>query len=121
MYDCSPTTREQGLFAESLVLKHLQKQGLNLICRNYLTKVGEIDLIFWEGEVLVFVEVRAREHFDDIHPFETVTKDKQGRIIRTAKHYLMSHELYDACECRFDVVAVNLTTAEIDWAKAAFY
>lgn len=111
---------EKGLYAEGLVMQHLEKQGLNLVTRNYLTKMGEIDLIFWDNKTLVFVEVRAREHFDDIHPFETVTKVKQRRIIRTAKHYLLTHELYDACDCRFDVAAVKLSTGEIDWVKDAF-
>lgn len=114
------TTREQGLYAETLVLKHLEQQGLRLVTRNYFSKMGEIDLIFWHGDTLAFVEVRARENFSDIHPFETVTKAKQGRIIRTAKHYLWTHELYDTCHCRFDVVAVNLGTEELDWVQGAF-
>jgi putative endonuclease len=116
-----PTSREQGLFAETLVLKHLQTQGLRLVTHNYQLKLGEIDLIMREGEILVFIEVRARENFDEIHPFETVTKAKQGRIISTAKHYLWTHDLLDTCPCRFDVVAVNLSSLEIDWVKDAFY
>lgn len=111
----------QGLFAEDLVLKYLQGEGLQLVTQNYRLKMGEIDLIMREGEILVFVEVRARESFEDIHPFETVTKAKQGRIIATAKHYLWTHELFDRCPCRFDVVAVNLSTLGIEWVKDAFY
>jgi putative endonuclease len=114
------STRNQGLYAEALVLDHLQRKGLRLITRNYLTKVGEIDLIMEEGETLVFVEVRARESFENIHPFETVTKAKQARIIRTAKHYLWTQNRLDTCVCRFDVVAVNLATGGIEWVNDAF-
>jgi putative endonuclease len=115
------TTREQGLYAEALVLEHLQSKGLTLLTRNYLTKMGEIDLIMQEGETLVFVEVRARECFKEIHPFETVTKDKQARIIKTAKHFLWVNDCLDTCLCRFDVVAVNLATNEMEWLEGAFY
>lgn len=113
-------TKEQGLFAEALALDHLQAQGLRLVTRNYFAKTGEIDLICQDKETLIFVEVRARENYDEIHPFETVTKVKQARIIRTAKHYLMTHDLVDECYCRFDVVAVNLRTGAIEWVEAAF-
>lgn len=115
------STREQGLHAEHLALTHLRAQGLVLISQNYLCKGGEIDLIMQSGESLVFVEVRARDNFDNIHPFETVTKAKQARIIRTAKHYLWTHELLDTCTCRFDVVAVNLSTNQLEWVQDAFY
>lgn len=114
------STTEQGLYAEALTLNHLQNLGLRVLTQNYKIKGGEIDLIMQDGEALVFVEVRARESFADIHPFETVTKAKQARIIRTAKHYLMTHELYDRCICRFDVVAVNLDTKGLEWVKGAF-
>jgi putative endonuclease len=114
------STREQGLYAEALVLEHLERRGLRLVTRNYLIKGGEIDLIMAQNETLVFVEVRARESFENVHPFETVTKAKQARIIRTAKHYLWTHDLLDACLCRFDVVAVNLSTGKIEWIEGAF-
>jgi len=113
-------TTDQGLFAEALVLSYLQGQGLRLVTQNYRLKMGEIDLIMRDAETLVFVEVRARENFDEIHPFETVTKAKQGRIISTAKHYLWTHDLLDTCPCRFDVVAVNLSSLAIDWLTDAF-
>lgn len=113
-------TRALGNYAEQLALDLLRSKGLTLVTQNYFCKIGEIDIIMRAGEILVFVEVRARESFEDIHPFETVTKAKQGRIIGTAKHYLMTHDLYDACDCRFDVVAVNLSNNQTEWVEGAF-
>lgn len=102
-------------------MDYLQARGLRLLTQNYKIKAGEIDLICQDGETLVFVEVRARESYEQIHPFETVTKPKQARIIRTAKHYLVTHDLYDQCCCRFDVVAVHLGSGAIEWVTDAFY
>jgi putative endonuclease len=45
-----------------LALNHLKQQGLSLIEQNYLTKLGEIDIIMLDKttDTLVFVEVRYR-------------------------------------------------------------
>jgi len=55
--------RRIGNKAEALVLDYLKQQGLSLITQNYLTKLGEIDIIMLDKSVdtLVFVEVRYRK------------------------------------------------------------
>lgn len=116
----TPTTRARGLYAEDLALRFLENNGLRLLTRNYEIKGGEIDLIMQADDTLVFVEVRARENFDEIHPFETVTKPKQARIMSTAKHFLTFNNRYDRQPCRFDVVAVNLSTDKVEWLDNAF-
>ncbi len=114
------TTRKQGQYAEMLARKYLQARGLTLITSNYEKPYGEVDLIMREQETLVFTEVRARKDFDSGHPFETVTKDKQHRIIRVARQYLSEFADYDHTECRFDIIAVNLSNDEIEWLQDAF-
>ena len=54
--------RRIGNEAEALALDHLTQQGLSLIEKNYLTKLGEIDIIMLDKttDTLVFVEVRYR-------------------------------------------------------------
>ena len=54
--------RRIGNKAEALVLDYSKQQGLSLIEQNYLTKLGEIDIIMLDKttDTLVFVEVRYR-------------------------------------------------------------
>ena len=54
--------RQTGNQAENLALIYLQENGLQLIEQNYLTKMGEIDIIMLDKseQTLVFVEVRYR-------------------------------------------------------------
>jgi hypothetical protein len=60
----APTTKARGDAAEDAALKHLQRQGLRLVQRNFKTPGrggGEIDLIMREPDgTLVFIEVRQR-------------------------------------------------------------
>lgn len=120
MFKRRVNTQAQGQTGEDLALAYLKARGLNLIERNYRSRMGEIDLIMQDREALVFVEVRARENTRDIHPFETITPQKQRRILQTAQLYLQTHNKSDSIDCRFDVIGVSLHNQHIDWVKDAF-
>ena len=68
---------------------------------------GEIDVIAWDGEYLVFVEVKTRRAAlgEQGTPAEAVDARKQKQLTRLAMAYLAKHNLDDV-PCRFDVVAV---------------
>ncbi len=112
------TAREQGMLAEQLALKHLQKQGLSLVTKNYHCRGGEIDLIMEDNNELVFVEVRYRKSIAYGSPIESVTSQKQQRIIHTAQHYLQNNQSL-AFSYRFDVVGISFDQ-DVKWVKNAF-
>ncbi|MCX4187221.1 YraN family protein [Methylophaga sp. OBS4] len=116
------SAREQGKQVEQQVCRFLQKQGMQLITRNYHSRGGEIDLIMQDRQTLVFIEVRFRKSRTFGSALESVNKIKQSRIIHTAEHYLQRHPVsQDAC--RFDVVAVSPTASghyDFQWIKDAF-
>ena len=117
------TRQEIGRQAEEKACHYLQKQGLKLIRQNYTCFHGEIDLIMREKEDIVFIEVRYRSRTDYGHPAETINRNKQKKIIRTATHFLQKNEcLYKVCS-RFDVIAMQLIDNEwqMEWIKNAFY
>lgn len=112
---------EQGKRAEKLALKFLKKKGLKHIISNYQCKLGEIDLVMQHHETLVFVEVRYRKNLQYGIPGETVTLQKQRKLIRTAEHYLsgLSRKIPP---CRFDVIALSgpAKKEKIEWIENAF-
>ena len=116
--------RQIGNQAENLALQYLEKNGLKLIEQNYLTKIGEIDLIMLDnaGQNLVFIEVRYRKSTYFGSAIDTINSNKQTKIIRTAKYFLHCHSQYDDFICRFDVVGVesDLKYPKIHWIKDAF-
>ncbi|CAC9527619.1 UPF0102 protein YraN [uncultured Gammaproteobacteria bacterium] len=97
---------------------------MQLIEQNYLTRFGEIDIIMivQDEQVLVFVEVRYRQNARFGSAIDTVTTNKQEKLIRAAKLYLQAHNEYGEFICRFDVIGLesNLKYPKITWIKDAF-
>jgi putative endonuclease len=90
---------------ENLAEKHLKNAGYRIRARNFRAKVGEIDFIAEDGNVLCFIEVKGRHTLRFGAPEEAVNAEKQRRIFRAAQAYLQRERLEDA-PCRFDVVAI---------------
>lgn len=95
-----------GSEAETLAADYLSRRGLSLLERNLRNRSGELDIIARDGQMLVFVEVRARSRADFGSPEETVDARKRARIIAAAREYLASLD-GEPPACRFDVVAVE--------------
>ena len=115
--------KSSGDRAEALVLEHLLRHGLTLVCRNYRVargphaRGGEIDLILRERDgTLVFVEVRSRAGSSFGGALASVGAAKQRSLVFAAQHYLA--RLARVPPCRFDVVAVEGTA--LQWVRAAF-
>jgi putative endonuclease len=85
-------------------LDHLRSLGFRIVTSGFHTKSGEIDIIAWEGDVLVFVEVKARHSAEP--PEDAVGFRKRRRIIRAAKSYLARHHLREV-PYRFDILAIT--------------
>lgn len=68
---------------------------------------GEIDLIAWHGEFLVFIEVKTRRVASGAQgtPAEAVDRRKRRQILSLAAVYVAKYALTDV-PCRFDVVEV---------------
>ena len=118
------TTRKVlGDRAEARALKHLQKNGLTLVQRNFRCRFGEIDLIMRDPGCLVFVEVRCRSSTTFARPALTVDPGKQMRIRRAASAWLASRPGLADEPVRFDVIAIESATfgrVTIQWIRDAF-
>ena len=72
-----------GKFGESAAERHLTECGLRVIERNWRCRLGELDLVCFQGGELVVVEVKTRVLAPNAEKllFETVTRAKQRRLI----------------------------------------
>jgi putative endonuclease len=98
-------TAELGSRGERLAEQHLVSLGMRILARRFSTPVGELDLVARDGEVLVFVEVKARrdERYADAE--DAITAEKQARLTRAARWYL-GRQRCENRPCRFDVLLV---------------
>lgn len=107
-----------GQNAEQQAFLFLESKGLRLITRNFRCLVGEIDLIMYDGDVVVFVEVRKRSRNDFGDAIDSVNFSKQRKILKTATYYLQKRNWFDKVDCRFDVIGI--TQGRCEWIKNAF-
>jgi putative endonuclease len=93
-----------GRRSEILGLDYIRSVGYRIVTSGYRTKEGEVDIIAWDGDVLVFMEVKARQ--SSAPPEDSVGFRKRQRIIRAAQTYLVRYRMHDI-PYRFDILAVT--------------
>ena len=98
--------RALGLSGEEAAAVYLRGKKYRIISRGFRFHKGEIDIIAYDGDVLVFVEVKTRRSADFGTPEESVTPLKERQIRKLAEAYLMLNNLGDAV-CRFDILALS--------------
>ena|SRR5260370_32934679 len=94
-----------GRRSEILAIDYLRSLGYRIVISPYRTKTGEVDVIAWDGGVLVFIEVKARRTSEP--PEDSVGFRKQKRIIRAAQGYISRYRLHET-SYRFDILAVTV-------------
>ena len=97
----------KGVMGETAACDFLIARGLSPIQRRYHSPYGEIDLIMIDHEVLVFVEVKARERASTLSAQAAITPRKQRNLVNTARCYLSEHPEHGKRAVRFDVVTVT--------------
>ena len=117
----SLTGKRTGKKGEDLAAAYLTETGYRIIERNYRCVFGEIDIVAWEGETLVFAEVKSRRTEAYGAPELAVGREKQNKISKIALNYLSEKHLH-RFPARFDVVAVKLLPAgtRIELIRDAF-
>lgn len=122
-------SQKTGQHFEQFAENYLKKKGLKLVTRNYSCRFGEIDLIMRDGASLVFIEVRYRNNPLFGTALDSITPTKQKKIIKTAQHYLQTHDWTNKLFCRFDALGIigdgdqsmpNKTSYKAEWIKDAF-
>ena len=74
-----------GRIAEDQACDYLRQNDYRIICRNYRSRYGEIDIVAACGSVLVFAEVRYRRRHSLVPPQESVSRAKTQRLKLTMR------------------------------------
>jgi putative endonuclease len=97
--------RRLGAWGESVAARHLSRQGMILLDRNWRCDAGEIDLVLRDGRVLVVCEVKTRRTEAFGPPVAAVDAEKVARLRRLAARWLQAHQAQPD-DVRIDVVGV---------------
>lgn len=85
-----PSKRAIGSRYETEAIRYLESLGYLLICKNYFTPRGEIDLVFEKTGSLYFVEVKFRSSDAFGTPRDAITQKKLSHMKQAAMHYIKS-------------------------------
>lgn len=92
-----------GNIGENIAVKFLKDKGYQILEQNYNNKIGEIDIIAKDKDIIIFIEVKSRISSKFGMPREAVTLYKQNKIRTVALSYLKQKKMLN-CQCRFDVI-----------------
>src|SRR5256884_9554298 len=102
------TARQQsGRRAEELAAEFLRARGFEILQRNYLRRLGELDLVARGAGVLVIAEVRTRASSAYGGAAAGVDRRKQQRITRAARALLQQRAELAPLPVRFRVIVVG--------------
>ena len=94
-----------GISAESRAAAFLIAKGFRILARRWRSPVGEIDIIARRRQLLIFVEVKARETLDDAA--WSVTDRQKARIAAAAEAWLARQgDDHGFQDMRFDAMLV---------------
>src|SRR6266853_5947170 len=107
-----PLHLQRGQLGERAARKHLRRLGMKYLTANFRSPRGELDLIFRDGDCLVFVEVKTRSSENWTRPAAAVNARKRRLLSQTALDYLrLLHN--PPIKIRFDIVEVLLQAGEV--------
>jgi putative endonuclease len=107
-----PTHLRHGQLGEAAARKHLKRNGLKFLTKNFRSDRGEVDLVFRDSDCLVFVEVKTRSSEEWTRPAAAVNKERRQRLTRAALDYLRLLKNPEV-KVRFDIVEVLLENGSV--------
>ncbi|OHA18011.1 MAG: hypothetical protein A2836_01805 [Candidatus Taylorbacteria bacterium RIFCSPHIGHO2_01_FULL_45_63] len=117
-----------GRLGEDIATRYLKEKGFEILDRNYLKRVGEIDIVAKKDKKIHFVEVKtvSREinqkvthETSNYRPEDNVHIQKTKRLARTIQIYLEEKHVSHETGWEFDVVAITLSVKD-KVAKVSF-
>jgi putative endonuclease len=105
-------TKQTGKDGENRATQYLISKGFAIIERNWRTKGGEIDIIAYKNDTIVFVEVKTLPNGTSDMIQRELNYQKRQRIIKTSKRFLLNHRQYSKCYIRYDVIVIDMPGLE---------
>ncbi|GAA3766190.1 YraN family protein [Streptomyces chiangmaiensis] len=98
-----------GRYGEELAARRLTAAGMTILERNWRCgRIGEIDIVARDGDVLVVCEVKTRRGGRFEHPMAAVTPVKAERLRGLAERWVQAHGGTPPGGVRIDLLGVVL-------------
>jgi putative endonuclease len=101
-----------GKYGEDRASEFLQRQGYQVIARNWRGNSGEIDIVARDNDCLVFAEVKTRTRVGCGHPFEAITTAKMQTMRRLVGEWCKANDIASV-QVRLDAISVLLAGGRV--------
>ena len=101
-------TKTVGNYGENRAIQYLIDKGYDIINRNWRTRTGEIDIIAFKDETIVFIEVKTLPNGTIDMIKKELNYQKQQRILKTSKRFLLNNRQYSNSYVRYDVIVIDM-------------
>lgn len=111
-----------GKKGEDLAVEFLEKNGYEILERNWTFQKAEIDIIAQKDEILAVIEVKTRSSVDFGLPQDFVKPKKIQLLVKAVNEYVISNDLDFGI--RFDIIAIHKDSTQkfvIEHIEDAFY
>jgi len=96
---------ERGLLGEYCAALFLILKGYKILALRYKTPVGEVDIVAYKNQSLIFIEVKTRARTEDA--LYAVNTKTQKRIEKAALHFIAYKKQFAGAAMRFDVITIK--------------
>ena len=112
---------ELGHRGEDVACRYLEKEGYVIKDRNWRSGKKELDIIAFDKDELVIIEVKTRRNINFGNPEDSVVDSKIKRIVSSADAYIRLFQIDNSV--RFDIMSVigDSEPFIINHIKDAFY
>lgn len=93
----------QGRKGEAAAAGLLESEGWSIIARNFRAGPGELDIVAFRDETLLFVEVKSWNSYGSMDLERSVDRTKRMRIVETSKIFLAKYRQYSEARLRYDL------------------
>lgn len=103
--DWTDPRHRRGLAGEEQAIRYLQSRSWQVVAHRFRVGRVELDLVVRRGNLVAFVEVKARRGTEFGSPFEAITGAKRREMVKAARvwvdRYGQPSDVY-----RFDCIAL---------------
>ncbi|WP_318663964.1 YraN family protein [Treponema sp.] len=100
--------KQIGNSGEIRACEYLKACGYEIVDTNFRTRTGEIDIIAFRDNTIIFVEVKTLLLANPEVLAKELNQQKRKRIVETSKYFLTKHRQYSNSFVRFDVVVIDM-------------
>lgn len=99
-----PKHLQLGVWGEEVAVSYLMDKGYIIVERDWRSKHRDIDVIAYQDDCLVFVEVKTRRNCEFADPLLSINYLKRKNLQQAINHYIQYRKISNSW--RFDVITI---------------